>query len=257
MGSATRFDASTDALTGTGTTGLPTTTYTVTVWLYISATTGSYGSPVSIWDSTAASVYSTLDLVTESSDGTTLTTRSGNGATHLGAFTQSTATWYFAAITASGTSVTLWHGDESLGALSSTSGTLTLATTPDTIAVGTNIYGNYFNGRVAAVKIWNAVLSQTELNAEAAQYAPARTTNLLRYYPLNASPATADQSGNGYNLTAGSTGTVFETGPSIPDVAGVAERFAPDAILAQTGLTGAVAAIQDDPDSPDGNWLVG
>lgn len=29
-----------------------------------------------------------------------------------------------------------------------------------------------------------------------------------------------------------------------------------DAILAQTGLSGAVAAVQDDPDSPDGTWLV-
>ena len=37
----------------------------------------------------------------------------------------------------------------------------------------------------------------------------------------------------------------------------ITERFAPDAILAQTGLTGVVAAIQDDPDSPDGSWLVG
>lgn len=32
-------------------------------------------------------------------------------------------------------------------------------------------------------------------------------------------------------------------------------RLAPDAILAQTNLTGAVSAIQDDPDSPDANWL--
>jgi hypothetical protein len=32
-------------------------------------------------------------------------------------------------------------------------------------------------------------------------------------------------------------------------------RTVPDAILAQTGLTGAVGAIQDDPDSPDGSWL--
>jgi hypothetical protein len=37
----------------------------------------------------------------------------------------------------------------------------------------------------------------------------------------------------------------------------ISERFAPDAILAQTGLTGAVGAVQDDPDSPDGSWLVG
>lgn len=32
-------------------------------------------------------------------------------------------------------------------------------------------------------------------------------------------------------------------------------RIAPDAILAQTNLTGAVAAIQDDPDSADATWL--
>lgn len=33
------------------------------------------------------------------------------------------------------------------------------------------------------------------------------------------------------------------------------ERQAPDAILVQTALTGAVTAIDEDPDSPDANWL--
>ena len=33
------------------------------------------------------------------------------------------------------------------------------------------------------------------------------------------------------------------------------ERQAPDAILAQTDLSGAVTDIDDDPDSPDGLWL--
>jgi hypothetical protein len=33
------------------------------------------------------------------------------------------------------------------------------------------------------------------------------------------------------------------------------ERQSPDALLVQTGLVGAVTAIQDDPDSPDANWL--
>lgn len=32
-------------------------------------------------------------------------------------------------------------------------------------------------------------------------------------------------------------------------------RIAPDAILSQTNLTGAVSVVQDDPDSPDANWL--
>lgn len=34
------------------------------------------------------------------------------------------------------------------------------------------------------------------------------------------------------------------------------QRMAPDAILASTGLTGTVTDIQDDPDTPDANWLV-
>lgn len=33
------------------------------------------------------------------------------------------------------------------------------------------------------------------------------------------------------------------------------ERQSPDALLENTGLTGTVSAIQDDPDSPDGSWL--
>lgn len=55
-------------------------------------------------------------------------------------------------------------------------------------------------------------------------------------------------SGNGYAALI----TTVATGPP-----GISERWAPDAILAQTGLTGVVTAIQDDPDSPDGSWLVG
>ncbi|HEX5780734.1 MAG TPA: hypothetical protein VFX80_02370 [Solirubrobacteraceae bacterium] len=35
------------------------------------------------------------------------------------------------------------------------------------------------------------------------------------------------------------------------------EQLFPDAILVQTNLTGAVTAIDEDPDSPDANWLTG
>ncbi len=34
------------------------------------------------------------------------------------------------------------------------------------------------------------------------------------------------------------------------------ERQSPDAILAQTSLSGVVSDIQDDPDAPDANWLI-
>lgn len=35
------------------------------------------------------------------------------------------------------------------------------------------------------------------------------------------------------------------------------EALFPDAILVQTALTGAVTDIDEDPDNPDVNWLVG
>lgn len=34
-----------------------------------------------------------------------------------------------------------------------------------------------------------------------------------------------------------------------------AERLSPDASLTQTNLTGALSVIQDDPDTPDANWM--
>ncbi len=33
-------------------------------------------------------------------------------------------------------------------------------------------------------------------------------------------------------------------------------RMAPDAIISQTNLTGAVTAVQDNPDAPDASWLI-
>lgn len=37
----------------------------------------------------------------------------------------------------------------------------------------------------------------------------------------------------------------------------VQEWFSPDAVLSQTNISGAVAVIQDDPDTPDESWMAG
>lgn len=42
---------------------------------------------------------------------------------------------------------------------------------------------------------------------------------------------------------------------STVDNAGGVQRLAPDAVLTQTNLTGALSDIQDDPDTPDANWM--
>ncbi len=35
------------------------------------------------------------------------------------------------------------------------------------------------------------------------------------------------------------------------------ERLSPDTLISQVNLTGALTTIQDDPDAPDANWMVG
>jgi len=37
----------------------------------------------------------------------------------------------------------------------------------------------------------------------------------------------------------------------------LAQQLFPDAILTQTNISGAVTDIDDDPDSPDANWMTG
>jgi len=41
-----------------------------------------------------------------------------------------------------------------------------------------------------------------------------------------------------------------------PSAKAETERQSPDTLKTQTNLEGTITAIQDDPDSPDGNWLV-
>ncbi len=56
-------------------------------------------------------------------------------------------------------------------------------------------------------------------------------------------------------LVALALGAIPLSQPSTVYASPDAERQSPDVLIAQTNLSGAVAAIQDDPDSPDTNWL--
>jgi hypothetical protein len=71
----------------------------------------------------------------------------------------------------------------------------------------------WFNGTLAAVKAWNAMLTVDELQQEALTYMPQRTADVRGWYPLLTSPAT-DYSGLG-NTLAGGSGVTQEDGPPI------------------------------------------
>ncbi len=76
----------------------------------------------------------------------------------------------------------------------------------------------WMDGDIAGVKIWDAALSQAELEAEAQQLSPKRTADLHAFYPLQV-PETMldDASGNRRNLTAlsGTGSWSVQTGPAI------------------------------------------
>ncbi|MFI6886769.1 LamG-like jellyroll fold domain-containing protein [Streptosporangium canum] len=73
--------------------------------------------------------------------------------------------------------------------------------------------GEWINGSVAALKVWDGRLSTSELENEFWSYLPQRTTNLRAWYPLT-TPETPDFSGNGNTLTGG-TGATVDDGPPI------------------------------------------
>jgi hypothetical protein len=77
--------------------------------------------------------------------------------------------------------------------------------------IGGDGFGDYFNGAVAAFKVWNAALTKTELEAEMKKYAAVRTANLYAAYQFRSGPQTADDSGNSRVLTQGGTAPTTDT----------------------------------------------
>jgi len=71
----------------------------------------------------------------------------------------------------------------------------------------------FLNGSMAAVKVWDAAMTEAELQLEAWTYMPQRTANLRAWYPL-LKPDPNDASGNGQTLSGG-TGTTLDDGPPI------------------------------------------
>lgn len=112
--------------------------------------------------------------------------------------------WYRVAIRRSATQFTLTVG-QATGALSH--GTLAVpgAYAPTTLRIGKSVWsGEPWNGPLSGFKVHTVVLSDTEVETEFTRPEAIRTADLWATYQLDAPPGTADTSGNGRTLTAGS-----------------------------------------------------
>jgi hypothetical protein len=89
--------------------------------------------------------------------------------------------------------------------------------TPTGMWIGNDSLDEWCNGKYAATKVWNAVLTDAELYREMWTYIPQRHANLNLWSPHfpGASERIRDYGANGYDWTAGGT-LSDEAGPPIP-----------------------------------------
>lgn len=212
---AVRFDANADVLTMPAA-ALPSGSggWTVAGWFRI------------VNDRNAVSSFWSLDGIFSSSwhslrttvDGTSLRlNESGTDVLTVGSLTP--GVWYFIAVRkdASG-NVKSYLGTEAGGSLTTATGTVTnIATYSGDGYVGGNAYGDWADSRIWGLRLWDADLSDAEVDAEFIASTAARTANLRAQWKLeSATTPGTDSSGNGRDLTNTGGSWALEVGPTLP-----------------------------------------
>lgn len=126
-----------------------------------------------------------------------------------------TATWFFWAVTAQNLqAVQGYYAVPGAASLTNqaTPGGLT-SFTPTSFRLCNTDAGDWWNGRIAYVKVWDAVLTAAELFAEMSNGRPQRLANLRYFWPLIDSSDNRDLSSNGWGPTL--TSVTSEAGPPI------------------------------------------
>ena len=135
-----------------------------------------------------------------------------NTSSHTGS-ANSTSTWYHIAVVCSGSGANQLklYKDGNTTADITTDGNASI--TAGKFYIGNEFSGDQFLGRIAAVKIWNAALSASEVAAERDFAYPVRTSNINGAYLLQADVLT-DVSGQGNTLTRNGTGITTAADPA-------------------------------------------
>lgn len=213
--SAVRFNSAADLLAmPAAATPAASGDWTVSGWFFLS---NDRNAITAFWslDALFSSAWHSLRCT---ADGTTLFFND-TGTDLISIQNLTVNTWYFATVRKSAANaIKVYLGTEAGGALSTFTGTSSsIASYADNGYVGGNAYGDFLDGRIARMRVWNALLSDAEVDAEFTSATPVRTSNLLAAWNLdNASTPGLDSSGNARNLTNTGGSYTVETGPTIP-----------------------------------------
>lgn len=133
---------------------------------------------------------------------------SGTNGSSSFASSPTNETWFFWAMTCSGSGAGAFKGywayptDTSFKTASTTGASFT----PATLFLGNDTFGEYCNASYFAVKVWEAALTSDELWQEMESIRPHRYANLHIFSPLWDTSDLNDYSGNGKNWTG--TGSI-------------------------------------------------
>lgn len=217
---AVRFDAASDRVTWTGTAPTPSSGFTVTFWAYVSVDRDDFSTMLRLHASSGA----TTNLNVAMDSGGVLPCVFTAGGTATGPQALTVASWARVAVSVNGTACTIYVALGTAGATQSQSGSVgaNAAVSPNS---GYTLAGRaasdsseWFNGRLAYMRLWSTVLTQAEIEAEWASTTPVRTSLLFAAYPMPDASDLLDHSGNSRHLTAGSTAVTTEDGPALTTV---------------------------------------
>lgn len=210
---STRFDAASDRISFAGTMFAVGSGFTATAWAYVSVDTDANATFARLH---ASSGGSTIATWATGSDGLSGPNYFTSGGSVSNATNMAVGSWRKIAISCSGTTGKCYVNTVG-GTTEVDSGTVGVGT-PDGITLGGRAPADSsepFNGRLAYVRVWTTELSQSQIEAEWASTTPVVTSNLWADWPLTDSTDLTDHSGNGRNLSAGSTAVSTEDNPPL------------------------------------------
>lgn len=208
---AIRIDASGDVLRRT--TGLPSDTlFTIAGWArLVSDKTGYYRYFAGIEDAVSSSGYFKI-IGWTALDSFEI---AANGASASFSTSPSNGQWFYFAISCNGTGTGNFKGYwiTADGATVYTASSTPAAFTEAVLEIGNDSWDEWNNMRFAAIKVWDAALTQDEIRQEQFTILPKRTADLHAWWPMfpGSGERARDYSGNGKDLTE--VGTLSDEDP--------------------------------------------
>lgn len=194
----------------------PATAFTVTFWARLRVDRDDFSTMIRLHSSSGGST--TVNIATGSSGTTPVVVSPGNTGGIVGTDALAVDVWRMLAVTVAGTGASdgKIYTKAIGGSTNVVTGQVSGGATPDGMTLfgrSAGDAGEWFNGGLAYVRVWSAVLSQAEVEAEWASATIVRTAGVWANWPMLTN--ISDVSGNGCHLTAGTTALSTEDDPPL------------------------------------------